>query len=246
MLAGPNGSGKSFLVASLAKEINLGVVVNADELEAKLKAQLVTTKQLRLADWHLNLTQSDLIAFAARTEAQRLAPGRLRRMHVVDNVLYLVRLQIDSYLAAWLAELIRFYLIMGRQSMTFETVMSHPSKLEFLRQAKANNYRTYLYYVATDDWQINLDRVRARVVKGGHSVSRDKVIDRYFRSLTLLYDAVKLVDRAYIFDNSFEPQLIVRITDGAEVEYEVNVFPDWVYQHFHLKMLGEASAEAQV
>jgi predicted ABC-type ATPase len=36
MLAGPNGSGKSFLVPSLEKEVNLGVIVNADELEAKL------------------------------------------------------------------------------------------------------------------------------------------------------------------------------------------------------------------
>ena len=116
--------------------------------------------------------------------------------------------------------------------------MSHPSKLDFLRQAKANGYRTYLYFVATKDWGINIDRVKERVKKGGHQVSRDKIIERYFRSLGLLYEAVKLVDRAYVFDNSLEPQLIVRITDGRDVEYEVTSIPDWVYQHFHLKMLG--------
>jgi len=238
MLAGPNGSGKSFLVPSLEKEVNLGVVVNADELEARLKAQSSQIKELPLGDWQLQLTQDGLSAFAARPEAQRLAAGRLRRMHIVDNTLRLVHLRIDSYLAAWLVEFFRFYLLASQQSLTFETVMSHPSKLEFLRQAKANGYRTYLYYVATEDWSINIERVKARVLKGGHPVSRDKIIDRYFRSLGLLYEAVKLVDRAYVFDNSLTPQLIVRITDGQEVEYEVLSIPDWVYQHFHLKMLG--------
>lgn len=240
MLAGPNGSGKSFLVPSLEKEVNLGVVVNADELEAKLKVQSSKSKELPLSYWQLHLTQADLSAFAARPEAQRLAAGKLRRIHIIDNTLWLVHLRIDSYLAVWLVEFFRYYLLASKQSLTFETVMSHPSKLEFLRQAKANGYRTYLYYVATDDWHINIDRVSARVAKGGHHVSHDKIIDRYTRSLGLLYEAVRLVDRAYIFDNSLEPQLIVRITAGEEVEYAVTSLPDWVYQHFHLKLPGEA------
>lgn len=75
-------------------------------------------------------------------------------------------------------------------------------------------------------------------MKGGHPVARDKIIDRYFRSLGLLYEAVKLVDRAYIFDNSLEPQLIARIAAGEEVEYEVTSLPDWVYQYLHVQIVG--------
>jgi predicted ABC-type ATPase len=210
--------------------------------EAKLKAQGSKVKEIRLADWQLHLSQSDLVAFAARPETQRLAAGRLRRMHIVDNTLRLVQVHIDSYLAAWLVEFFRYCLLANRQSLMFETVMSHPSKLEFLRQAKVSGYRTYLYYVATDDWHINIDRVRARVAKGGHAVSRAKIVERYTRSLGLLYDAVKLVDRAYIFDNSLTPQLIARITAGEEVDYEVTSLPDWVYQHFHIKLPSELDA----
>ena len=130
--------------------------------------------------------------------------------------------------------------------MTFETVMSHRSKLDFLRQAKEQGYRTYLYYVATDDWLINIDRVKARVKKGGHGVSRVKIIDRYFRSLNLLFDAIKLVDRAYVFDNSSsKPQLIVSVTDGREVEYEVSNIPKWVFHHFHVKLLTQKTEGAE-
>ena len=54
MLAGPNGSGKSFLVDSLSKEVNLGSFVNADVIEAKLKAQAASpTQLLNLAEWQL-------------------------------------------------------------------------------------------------------------------------------------------------------------------------------------------------
>ncbi|MGY3089264.1 putative ABC-type ATPase [Hymenobacter sp. UYAg731] len=242
MLAGPNGSGKSFLVDSLRTEVNLGILVNADMIEAQLKVQAGAVAQvLRLADWQLTLQQDDLFAFAARPEAARLTPGRLARMKIANNELQLSRLQLNSYLAAWIAEFLRFYLVAARQSMTFETVMSHESKLGFLREVRAKGYRTYLYYVATDDWNINIDRVRARVKKGGHNVSRVKIIDRYFRSLALLFEAVKLVDRAYIFDNSLTPQLIAEITNGQEVEYAMNDIPQWVYIHFHAKLLTQAA-----
>ena len=45
MLAGPNGSGKSFLVPSLEKEVNLGVIVNADELETEQEAIAVVFRR---------------------------------------------------------------------------------------------------------------------------------------------------------------------------------------------------------
>ena len=48
--------------------------------------------------------------------------------------------------------------------------MSHISKVEFLREAKRQGYKTYLYYVSTVDPQINIARVKYRVSVGGHPV----------------------------------------------------------------------------
>ena len=69
--------------------------------------------------------------------------------------------------------------------------MSFPDKLEFLRKAQLKGYRTYLYYVATDDPDINISRVRNRVQLGGHSVPEDKIVNRYYRSLDFLMEAVQ-------------------------------------------------------
>jgi len=67
-------------------------------------------------------------------------------------------------------------------SFTFETVMSHCSKIDILMQAQATGYRTYLYFVATDDSTINISRVRNRVKLGGHDVPADKIEARYYRT----------------------------------------------------------------
>lgn len=183
MLAGPNGSGKSFLVPSLLEQVNLGVIVNADDIEARLKAQFRRrTRVLNLHDWSLTLTQADLAAFQvaeAAADQPPLAQTQLRQLRIEQNVLLFTGVRIDSYLASRVAEFLRYALLTSKQSFTFETVMSHPSKLDFLRDAQAAGFRTYLYFVATEDPEINVGWVRARVQKNGHHVARDKIVSRY-------------------------------------------------------------------
>lgn len=130
-------------------------------------------------------------------------------MRIEQNVLLLGNTYLDSYLAAWIAELLRFHLLASRQSLTFETVISYPSKLDFLREARLAGYRTYLYFVATADPATNIARVAVRVAKGGHPVAQNKIVERYHRSLAQLRAALKLIDRAHIIDNSgTEPVLV--------------------------------------
>ncbi|MBO0360836.1 hypothetical protein J0X19_22950 [Hymenobacter sp. BT186] len=243
MLAGPNGSGKSFLVPSLQEEVNLGVLVNADEIEARLKAQFRhrNLRLLNLHDWSLQLTQADLEAFWYTEDKQAaIKPGQreTRHLRIEQNVLLFSRAKVDSYLAARVADFLRHALLNTQQTFTFETVMSHSSKVDFLRDAQAAGFRTYLYFVATEDPEINVGRVRARVQKKGHDVARDKIISRYSRSLDLLFDAVRLVNRAFIFDNSsVAPQLIAEIEEGRKVTFKTDILPAWVDKYFRQKAL---------
>jgi predicted ABC-type ATPase len=110
--------------------------------------------------------------------------------------------------------------------------MSHPGKVEFLGEAQSMGFRTYLYFVATDDPEINLSRVANRVRLGGHFVPADKVIQRYHRSLELLLDAIRHTNRAYIFDNSgdnaaHDQTWLAEITDGKRLELKTGKIPAW-------------------
>lgn len=119
-------------------------------------------------------------------------------------------------------------------SFSFETVMSHAGKLEFARKAKKQGYRIYLYFVSTEHPRININRVQIRVSSNGHHVEPKKIIDRYYRSMGNLHDAIKISDRAYMFDNTNHPGvLFAEITNGAKVELlcsPVKV-PNWFMQY---------------
>jgi predicted ABC-type ATPase len=80
--------------------------------------------------------------------------------------------------------------------------MSHPSKVDFIEKATLRGYESVLYFVSTADPEINVVRVAERVEQGGHDVPRDRIIDRYYRSVKLLPFAVHHSRQAYIFDNT--------------------------------------------
>lgn len=97
---------------------------------------------------------------------------------------------------------------MRRQSLkagsdfSFETVISHESTVDFLKLANQKEYRTYLYFVATNDPTINYERIKTRVIKGGHNVSEIKITERYKRSIALLEQGLKYAYRCFVFNNT--------------------------------------------
>jgi predicted ABC-type ATPase len=102
-----------------------------------------------------------------------------------------------------LADEARDTCLRNRLSFSFETVMSHPSKVTVLRRAKELDFRTALYFVATESPELNIERVAQRVALGGHGVPIDRIRDRYFRTLALLPEALAHTDHAVLFDNSY-------------------------------------------
>jgi len=92
--------------------------------------------------------------------------------------------------------------IAARRSFSFETVMSHPSKIEVLNQAGEAGFFVQLMFIGTDDPRTNIERVALRVAQGGHPVPEDRIVNRWKRSMGFLAAAIRASDRAFIFDNS--------------------------------------------
>lgn len=132
-----------------------------------------------------------------------------------------------TYQATAIAEEQRTSFINNRQSFAFETVMSHPSKLEVMKQAKDAGYQVELVFIATSDPEINVNRVRQRVEEGGHDVPADKIRERYKRTIELLPAAAEIADRVRIYDNSSFPVQAVIVENGA-VTFQSAEIPEWV------------------
>lgn len=132
--------------------------------------------------------------------------------------------------AAKLATEKRYECLEMKQDFVFETVFSSDEKLEFVRKAKAAGFFVRLFFVCTENPSINAKRIAQRVMDGGHEVPISKIISRYYKSLDNATQAIRLVDRAYIYDNSVEdalPQLLYRTVDGKIYKRYAKVLPEW-------------------
>lgn len=231
VFAGPNGSGKTTIIKDLQTEFKFGVYVNADDIEKVLSEN----QTISFSDFNLTIIEADIQTFFKNSSfapVKRNEPDLWQKITVTNNILT-VTTTIDSYLAADLSSFIRQNLLANGHSFTYETVMSHKSKIDFLHLARNEGYKVYLYFIATDDPDINVNRVSVRVAQDGHAVKEATVRSRYYKSLENLKNAVKQTNRAYIFDNSGKASLLLaEITDGINVKIlDPEKIPDWFIQY---------------
>jgi predicted ABC-type ATPase len=123
----------------------------------------------------------------------------------------------------------------SRLPFAFETVMSHPSRINEMLMLKEQDYRLFLTFISTDDPEKNVARVTLRYETGtttGHYVAPDKVRERYERTLALLPRAAEVADAVYIYDNSVDfekPKLQAVIERDAQFSLSPDA-KDWVIQ----------------
>lgn len=126
---------------------------------------------------------------------------------------------------AIVADFIRQELIRKKISFSFETVFSHPSKLQLIDLAHQNGYKVYLYFVGTDSPEINEERVKDRVKKGGHPVKKEYIYDRYERTMELLLQIIKSCDVVYLWDNSQKKHAFVAELKGDYFNFTTEYLP---------------------
>jgi predicted ABC-type ATPase len=100
----------------------------------------------------------------------------------------------NSYNAARVAEEMRREQIQTGNSFCFETVFSHPSKIDFLAQTKAPGYEIILVLIHLDHTDLNKARISQRVSEGGHTVADEQVEQRIPRTLAHVKKAIPLCD----------------------------------------------------
>jgi predicted ABC-type ATPase len=239
IFAGPNGSGKSTLVKHITEgyAINYGHFINADEIEKHIKDYAY----FDFSKFDVPLNHNEFLNFVknstynTKTDTFSLFN---KAIFDVDRIIFENK-EINSYHAALIAEYLRKKLLESNQTFTFETVMSDVRKLGFIKEAKSLDYRIYFYFVATEDYRINVERVLSRVSAGGHSVPEENIKNRYFRTMNLLLDAIRLSDRAFLFDNSADLTWIAEVNDGKSVTLKSDFVPQWFIEYIEEKLVQE-------
>lgn len=143
----------------------------------------------------------------------------------IARMLWPTEPEAHSYEAALIAEKERFRLLHDKQTFCFETVYSHPSKLDFVASAKAAGYRIHIFYFHLDDTSLNNARVASRVSSGGHNVPEEKVASRIPRAYANVRDSIGLADELHLVDNSSARQPYIRVAAWKDGLWQILTDP---------------------
>jgi predicted ABC-type ATPase len=236
LFAGPNGSGKTHLFNYLKKEVYIQteIYVNADKIEDAL----VTRKEFNFNAYRVKVSEDDFKKHIKNSGILSKIDNsfNLKQIELKSGILKWKKgkSKLNSYIASFIATYLVEKLIQTGQSFCYETVLSHASKLELLKKASEAGYKTYLYFIITDDWRLNIERVKLRVKQGGHNVDKHKIESRYYKSFENFSKAAKLTDSTFLINNSIDFTLISELKKGKLLKLS-NPVPDWFKKYYSTK-----------
>lgn len=139
-----------------------------------------------------------------------------------------------SYNAAQIIRDRQIEYIASKKSFVTETVFSHESKVNLVKEAKQSGFRVIIYHVGVRVVDISIKRVDLRSRLGGHPVPIQKIRERFERNQPLILQAVKIADSAFIYDNSVfgkTPKLGIKFESGVIIEVGQKI-PKWMRQFY--------------
>lgn len=85
----------------------------------------------------------------------------------------------------------------------FETTLATKSYKQKIEYAQKNGYNTTLLFFWLQNSELAKERVKTRVLEGGHNIPPDIIDRRYLNGIRNLFEIyLEIVDQSYIFDNS--------------------------------------------
>ena len=102
------------------------------------------------------------------------------------------------------------YLLDRKADFAVETTLATRSLLQIVRQAQQLGYETMVLYFWLNSPDLAIERVRDRVVSGGHNIPDAVIRRRYVMGLQYLFDVyIPVIDRWILADNSKPPFSVV-------------------------------------
>ena len=118
-------------------------------------------------------------------------------------------------------------------SFSFETVFATAIVPSFIKNARNKGYTVLLHYIATENPEINIERVARRVSEGGHDVPRERILERYEKTLVILPELIKFCDKVFLYDNSEKTLRPFLVKENDEIKV-IDEIPGWAKKPLNL------------
>lgn len=120
--------------------------------------------------------------------------------------------------------------ISQRSSFAIETTLRSPVTFEKTRAAKRAGFVVGMHYLALNDFSRNLERIKIRADKGGHSAPEPVLRAIWESSLRNLPRAIREMDVIAVYDNSemdAAPRVLLQAEKG-NIVYASEQLPAWL------------------
>ena len=113
---------------------------------------------------------------------------------------------------------------------------------DFLESARQAGYATKVFFISTEDPNLNVGRIVVRMSRGGQSVPLEAIPDSYQEAMKNLPDARRHADDLLVYDNTPNGRghrVVARFIAGELVK-TTNTSPEWVKKVFGRELPDEA------
>ena len=147
--------------------------------------------------------------------------------------------QADANSAAWRKGVELLTRAIGeRKNFAFETTLGANTIPRLLAQAATQGIEIYVWYVGLSSPELHIERVRARVRRGGHDIAPEHIYRRYEHSRLNLIDLLPRITALRIYDNSADadpaagkipkPKLVLHMENGKMLNpRDLKNTPSW-------------------
>jgi predicted ABC-type ATPase len=111
-------------------------------------------------------------------------------------------------------------LLETNQTFAFETTLATKSYKSKIIEAKKQKYNVTLLFFWLETIDLAIERVKTRVIEGGHNIETEVIKRRYINGIKNLFEIyLEIADEVLIFDNSFgTPELIAEKSLDTEMK----------------------------
>lgn len=128
-----------------------------------------------------------------------------------------------------------------KKNFAFETTLSSKSFFPFLKKIKIEGYKINLIYIWLKNPELAIDRIRNRILIGGHFIPDEVVKRRYYRSMKNLVNLyLPIADRWEIYDNSY---ITAQLVAKKEVNSDKKIFLTETFSKIMNQTIKEPSSD---
>ncbi len=120
------------------------------------------------------------------------------------------------------------------KSFAIETTLSGKNHIKTIEKAKALEYKITLIYSYLDSPILCENRIKIRVLNGGHDIPKEDIERRFYRSKKNFWNIYKdIVDEWFLFYNGSSEYILVAQSENEEIEIlNENLYTEFV-KDFH-------------